>query len=60
MENTVFCNIEEEVSSLADVSKDKNETEEFLSAESFYEADDITEHVDDSWSGKEQLRLTGQ
>ena len=50
MENTVKEDIIEsdvEVSTLADVSKDKNETEKFLSAESFYEADDIAEHVND-------------
>ena len=39
---------EVEVSSLADVTKDKNETEEFLSAVSSNdEADDIAKHEDD-------------
>ena len=35
---------EVDVSTLADVPKDKNETEEFLSAVSSDEADDIAKH----------------
>ena len=37
---------EVDVSTLADVPKDKNETEEFLSAVSSDEADDIAKHED--------------
>ena len=38
---------EVDVSTLADVPKDKNETEEFLSAVSNDEADNIAKHEDD-------------